>query len=110
MNTTIHIGQLLLNYFEKHRTRKAALARLLQVKPSAILRYEKRESLQISILINISHALKHNFLMDIAQELPQEYTTNKPLFVEKDAEIEALKKEVETLKTQNQLLMQLMGK
>ena len=101
MNTTIHIGQLLLNYFEKHRTRKAALARLLQVKPSAILRYEKRDSLQISILINISHALKHNFLMDIAQELPQEYTTNKPLFVEKDAEIEALKKEVDTLKTQN---------
>ena len=48
--------------------------------------------------------------MDIAQELPQEYTTNKPMFVEKEVEIEALKKEVETLKTQNQLLMQLMGK
>ena len=110
MNTTIHIGQLLFNYFEKHRTRKAALARLLQVKPTAILRYQKRDSLQISILINISHALKHNFLMDIAQELPQEYTTNKAMFVEKEAEIEALKKEVETLKTQNQLLMQLMGK
>ena len=110
MNTTIHIGQLLNDYFDKHRTRKAALARLLQVKPTSILRYQKRDSLQISILINISHALKHNFLMDIAQELPQEYTTNKPLFVEKDAEIEALKKEVETLKTQNQLLMQLMGK
>lgn len=92
MNTTIHIGQLLLNYFEKHRTRKAALARLLQVKPTAILRYQKRDSLQISILINISHALKHNFLMDIAQELPREYTTNKPIFVEKDTEIEALKK------------------
>ena len=110
MNTTIHIGQLLLNYFEKHRTHKAALACLLQVKPTAILRYQKRDSLQISILINISHALKHNFLMDIAQELPQEYTTNKPMFVEKEAEIEALRKEVEILKKEKALLLEIVKK
>ena len=110
MNITIHIGQLLNNYFEKHRTRKAALARLLQVKPTAILRYQKRDSLQTTILLKISHALKHNFFMDIAQELPQEYTTTKPLFAEKDLEIENLKKEIQTLKTQNNLLMELMRK
>lgn len=48
--------------------------------------------------------------MDIAQQLPQEYTTTKPIFAEKDLEIENLKKEIHTLKTQNNLLMQLMGK
>ena len=110
MNNTIHIGQLLVSYFKEHRTHKAALARMLNVKPTGILRYQKRDSLQTNILLNISHALKHNFFMDIAQELPIEYSTNKPLFAEKDLEIEALKKEVEILKREKELLMQLMGK
>ncbi len=106
MNTTIHIGQLLLNYFEKHRTRKAALARLLQVKPTAILRYQKRDSLQISILINISHALKHNFLMQLGEELEIPYETKAEK--ELKQQLQNLHQENRDLKRENELLKEIL--
>ena len=71
----INIGQLLTQHFEKHRTRRAALARHMGIFTSGILRYQKCESLQTKTLITLCTHLKHNFFMDIALMLPPEYTT-----------------------------------
>ena len=58
----IHIGTLLTAYFERKRTRRAALARIMNVHTATILGYQKKESIQIKTLVEISTHLKHNFL------------------------------------------------
>ena len=76
----LHIGNLLTHYFNTKRTRRASLARLMNVHIATILGYQKKESLQTKTLMAMATILKHNFFMDIAMQLPQEYTTTKNIF------------------------------
>jgi len=61
------------------------------------LRISKRDSLQASMLWNLSHALGHNFFADIAQHLPEHYTKTQP-------EVTALQEKITALEHQNELL------
>lgn len=107
MNTTIiHVGELLKNYIDTNKIYKSALARKLQRKDSAIIRYQHSASIQINILIDISHALKHNFFSDIAAQLPSAYSTNAPIDNSKEARIAQLEKEIDLLKAKNEALME----
>lgn len=71
-----HIGQMLKTYIDKRKVAKSALARKIKRKDSTIIHYQNSASLQISIVHEICHALKHNFFADIAAQLPATYTTN----------------------------------
>ena len=104
---TLHTGTLLTTYFETKRTRRAALARIMGIKTSTVLGYQKRESIQTKTLLEISIHLKHNFFMDIAMMLPPEYGSTKSVFEAKDNEIEALKEEVKKLTIQRDVLLQI---
>ena len=106
---TVHTGTLLRTYFENKRTRKAVLARLLGVTNSAIIGYQKKESVQTKTLLALSTILKHNFFMDIALMLPPEYSTTKNVFEEKNNEIEALKEEVKKLTIERDVLLKVAG-
>ena len=70
----IHIGKLLQNYFETKRTRKAVLARLLQININSLMNYEKKESIQTARLLEICTNLQHNFFIEIIS-----ITSNKSL-------------------------------
>lgn len=100
----IHIGAILHRYFEEHRIRRAALARLMNIRLDSLMRYEKNESIKTHRLLELCTHLKHNFFMDIAGTLPQEYSTSATILEIKNQEIEALKKEVEKLTIENELL------
>jgi hypothetical protein len=45
---------------------------------SVLMQAVKRDSLQASMLWNLSHALGHNLFADIAQYLPEHYTKTQP--------------------------------
>lgn len=101
----IHIGNLLNAHFEKKRTRRAALARKMEVQLATVMSFEKKESLQTKRLYELCTLLQHNFFMDIAQTLPETFSTNKDVFEAKDQEIAQLKKENEKLTIERDILL-----
>jgi hypothetical protein len=105
----INIGQMLTAHFKKHRIRLAALARLMQLDPSNFMLYQKNESIQTKRLLEISQHLKHNFFMDIAMLLPPEYSTTKNPTAEKDLRIAQQEAEITRLKTENEVLLKVLG-
>ena len=105
----IHIGNLLHTYFENKRIRRAALARKMDIHLINLMKMEKKESLQIARLWEISTHLKHNFFMDIAQSMPQTYTNTQNIFEQKDQEIAHLQKQIEHLTIERDLLMRVRG-
>ncbi len=109
-NTSIHTGQILKNYINKNKISKAALARKLGLVDSTILRFQKSNSLQNNTLIRICFALKHNFFADIAALLPKEFSTDAPQDTSKDQRIAQLEQEILILKSQLEVLKEVMGK
>ena len=103
----IHIGSLLNAFFENKRTRRAALAKLMNINLANLMKMEKKESIQTKRLQELCTHLKHNFFMDIAQQLPPEYTTNKNIFEEKDRQIADLQKQLDRLTIENDVLREL---
>jgi hypothetical protein len=103
----INVGEILKKYIDDHRIFKSALTRKLGKSGSVIIQYQKRTSIQTEILINISHALKHNFFADIAALLPASYSTDAPVDDSKDIMIAGLQKEIELLKAREAVLMEM---
>lgn len=93
-----HIGQQLKTYFKKKRIYKAALARVMGKQKSAVQRYLLLPSLQAAVLWDLSWALKHNFLMDLAAQLPPEFTSDAP-----DPTL-PLQQQIANLQKENELL------
>ena len=90
--TPIHAGDILKNYIDTHRIYKSALNRTLNKPQNTVLRYQKQASLSSEVLIDLSHALRHNFLADLAALLPESYTTDAPKdssYQQRIAELEA---------------------
>lgn len=105
-----HIGNLLKTFFRARRTRKAVLARLMKRKASAISKFQKKESVQVYILWELSHHLQHNFFADLAAELPAEFTSNVPIDTRKDEKNERLREENRLLQAQLDALKQVLRK
>jgi hypothetical protein len=61
-----HVGKILKSYIDKHKIAKSALARKIKRGDSTIIHYQKSASIQISIVNELCHALKHNFFADLA--------------------------------------------
>ena len=101
---TPSVGNLLANYIEKNRIYKSSLARKMNRSDSTILQFTKQQSVQSSILWEISHALKHNFFADLAAQLPADYTTDAPQDTIKDETIAQLKRRIEILEAQVEVL------
>ena len=101
-------GEMLTGYCIKNRIYKAALARKMKFTYQALFYYLKAASIDIQKLVEFSHVLKHNFVMDIAVQLPAEYKTNAATDTTKDERIAALEQEVALLKAKNEMLVELM--
>ena len=102
---TLNFGTLFENYLKKNKISKAALARAIGRNDNAILYFQKKNSIQAGIIIALCHALKHNFFMDIAHQLPKEYTTTALVDSSKEEEIARLKQELIVLKAREEVLL-----
>lgn len=115
MNPTKHnidTGKLLDAFLSKHRIAKSDLGNGINRTGVSIIRYIQNSSIQTGILLDICHALKHNFFQDIADQLPTEFSVSKPpldnsaTLTEKDHEIEDLKAQIKILQAEKGVLLQ----
>lgn len=104
-NQQLNVGEILTNYLETNRIRRAALARKMGILLQTLLSYQKKASLQTDKLWELSHALEHNFFADIANQLPNTYTTTINAHAESQQKIADLELEIEKLKIEKQVLM-----
>ena len=99
-NTTApHVGQLLKNHIKQHRLHRAVLSRMLNRAYGTVYKYQQNKSMQTHILWELSTALKHNFFMDLAAQLPPDFSTNAP-----DASLPLLER-IAALEEENKLLL-----
>jgi hypothetical protein len=102
------LGKMIALHLRKHRINASKLSTTtLQRHVSALAKFKKRPSFQAAILWELSHALHHNFFMDLAMQLPQDYAQDPHHFADK---IEALQLEIHNLRIENALLEKLMKK
>ena len=115
-NNNINTGKILDDYLTKNRIAKASLGRKINRDRVSVLRYTQNISIQTGILLDICHALKYNFFQDLANALPRDFAFQEVIDTERiaienerQALIEKLKNENNTLKIQNELLMKIKG-
>ena len=107
---TIDTGKILTDYFKKHRTHRSFLAKLMNINYNSLTQYQKRESIQTKTLVELSQHLQHNFFMDIALQLPPEYSTTTDPYAEKNQRIATLEAENKALQEKIDLLMLVLKK
>jgi hypothetical protein len=100
-----HVGQFLRKYVNEKRVHQRSWAKQQGVKPHFISRYLRRPEMKISTLFTISLILKNNFLREIADMLPPEISSRTDRQKE---EFENLKKENERLRTEIELLKEIL--
>jgi hypothetical protein len=109
----IDTGRMILDYLSNNRLSKTEFGNKIGRNGLSILNYTRNRSIQTSILLSITHATKHNFFRDIADQLPNDYTITKPedktLINEKDQLIAQLQEENKVLKIQNEILLRVKG-
>ena len=107
---TISFGSLLKKHLTLHKISRASLARRLGLHDTAISRYQRSDSINLQSIAKLSHALKHNFFADLADLLPDSYSKDLSKIIEKDAKIALLEREIEILKAEKEVLLQVLKK
>lgn len=105
-----HVGRLLNRFIKERRIFKSALARKLGVRPQTVQTYLEKSTMQSVTIWQLSIALEHNFLHDLADQLPKAFST----YAVKDTVMEhkcaALEEELKIAKAQLAVLKELMRK
>ena len=102
---TLDTGALIAAYCKKKRIYKAALARKMGIDYQSIFYYLKTKSMDLNKLVSFSHALNHNFLMDLATQLPATYTTDAVQDLSKEKEIKGLKEHIKIIEAEKEILL-----
>ena len=102
-------GAMLSSYFKEKRIRKSALARWINREPNTLYSFEKKASIQTSILWEICHALHYNFFADLAAQLPTSYATQSASS-ELANKIAQLEQEIIMLNREKNLLLEALKK
>lgn len=100
---TFNLGQMLIEYFKKHNLNRSKAVRKMGLNPQQLFYYMKRSSMDFDKLVEFSHGLKHNFLLDVAVKMPKNYTNNLEStvdgnFLTKEKELTAALQELSDLK------------
>lgn len=93
------LGNYIQWHIEQNKIRKRSVSDFLGVLPTTLNQYFKQPSFQFAILWRISHAVNHNFLMELGEKwLKIAYETEK----EKELKLQLAEKdeEIKTLSTQ----------
>ncbi len=114
MKTSMHLidtGIMLLKHLNKHRITKSSLGKNINRTGISVLRYTQNYSIQTGILLDICHALQHNFFQDIADQLPKDFSVlNAPLEKNKltawEIETAQLKERIKILEAEKAILLE----
>lgn len=101
-----HVGAILRSYVRNQRIYQAALARQIGKTSQSVALYQKQASIQTKNLWDICQVLKHNFFMDIAQMLPDTFSTETNIFEAKDKRIAELEEENKILRAEKAVLLE----
>ena len=107
---TLDTGSLLTAYCKKEKVHKAALARKMGIEYKSVFYYLKTNSMDLQKLMDFSHALNHNFLLDLAAQLPASYSTDAPVDTAKDEENMHLKEQIKILEAEKEILLRAFGR
>jgi hypothetical protein len=89
-----HVGQMMDKHMRQHRYHKAALARKIAVNYTTVVNFMRSPDNRVSYIWNICHALRYNFLSDLAAQLPPDMPCAPTL---KDQRITELEQQVQQL-------------
>ena len=92
------VGKVIRTHIKKRRISKAALSRNVNHNHQALHSILQRHSLQLQTLWELCVAMRHNFLLDLAAQLPADFTTHAP-----DPTL-AQQEELEQLREENKIL------
>ncbi len=91
------IGNFIHYYIIQNKVKKADVARALNILPTGLNDYYKRDSLQFAILWKLSLVLKHNFIAQLGEYLPYRFETLREKALKEElAQKEALIQKMET--------------
>ncbi|NNV55787.1 hypothetical protein [Limnovirga soli] len=99
-----HVGNMLQQFLVTNKLSKAAVAKKLQVTAPVVSAYLKNRSMQVGVLWNVSLAVEHNFMADLADAFPATLngglnTSWKQQLAAKDQRIAELEKELAIYKS-----------
>lgn len=111
----IDTGLLIQKYINLHRISKTSLGTKINRTGISVLRYTQNFSIQTGILLDICHALQHNFFQDIADQLPKDFTvTNLPVDKNQltawENETAQLKERIKILEAEKAVLLEVLKK
>ncbi|TDP59402.1 transcriptional regulator [Flavobacterium dankookense] len=95
------LGNFIQWHIEQNKIKKRSVSDYLGVLPTTLNQYFKQSSFQFSILWRISLAVKHNFLMELGEQLNIPYETK----AEKALKAQLLEKEEQIKTLENQLVV-----
>ena len=105
---SFNTGQILFDYLERNNIYRIGLAKKMGIDVQQIFYAVKKKSMDSQKLTDFSHALEHNFFMDMAAKMPEAYTSNSGIFKKKNEEIAALKERVKELEAENAVLLRVL--
>ena len=104
IGSELDMGQVIKQVIKQKGLAKSLIARKMRRKDSSILQFTKQKTMQVSIVQEFCYAMKHNLFADLAHELPKEFTCLHPQDTTKDEEITQLKRRIELLEAQVEVL------
>lgn len=110
----IDTGRMIESFRLKEKISVSELGRKLFITPNGATNYTRNKSINTNTLISICYAFRHNFLLDMANELPKDFSSNvavdpakQALDKEQQDLIAQLQEENKVLKIQNELLLRI---
>ena len=102
-NDPKNLGNYIQWHIEQNKIKKRSVSEALGILPTTLNQYFKQPSFQFNILWRISQAVKHNFLMELGEQMdiPYETKTEKALkaqLLEKEEHIKLLENELRVYK------------
>ena len=102
-NDPKNLGNYIQWHIEQNKIKKRSVSEALGILPTTLNQYFKQPSFQFNILWRISLAVKHNFLMELGEQMdiPYETKTEKALkaqLQEKEEHIKLLENELRVYK------------
>ena len=97
------LGNYIQWHIEQNKIKKLSVSRYLDITPNSLNQYFKQTSFQFIILWRISQAVKHNFLMELGEQLNILYETKaekalKAQLQEKEEHIKELESQLRVYK------------
>ena len=101
----IDFGKILQEHCRARRISKAALSRKLGITYGSLLYTLKTKTIDIDKLVLLCHGLNHNFLLDLAMQLPLAFANNVKENTLKEDEINLLRERVKILEAEKAILL-----